>query len=217
MHVTVYGIPEKPAAIIFDIDGTLYTNEEYIQNQIDSQIRRFAETRALEGLKARNMIFSYRDEWAKLNGGKRPSLGNVLKDLGVPISETVEWRKELIHPERFLSADKKLAETLAVLAASYKLLCLTNNPVSVGRKTLEVLGADPFISGIIGLDTCGLSKPDPKIFELAAKRAEASVDRCISVGDRYDIDLAVPVETGMGAILVNGVHDVYELPAILKK
>jgi len=114
--VTVYGIPEKPAAIIFDIDGTLYTNEEYIQNQIDSQIRRFAETRGLEGLKARNMIFSYRDEWAKLNGGKRPSLGNVLKDLGVPISETVEWRKELIHPERFLSADKKLAETLAVQA-----------------------------------------------------------------------------------------------------
>lgn len=217
MHVTVYGIPEKPAAIIFDIDSTLYTNEEYIQNQIDSQIRRFAETRGLEGLKARNMIFSYRDEWAKLNGGKRPSLGNVLKDLGVPISETVEWRKELIHPERFLSADKKLAETLAVLAASYKLLCITNNPVSVGRKTLEVLGADPFISGIIGLDTCGLSKPDPKIFELAAKRADASVDRCISVGDRYDIDLAVPVETGMGAILVNGVHDVYELPAILKK
>ena len=217
MHVTVYGIPEKPAAIIFDIDGTLYTNEEYIQNQIDSQIRRFAETRSLEGLKARNMIFSYRDEWAKLNGGKRPSLGNVLKDLGVPISETVEWRKELIKPERFLSADKKLAETLAALAASYKLLCLTNNPVSVGRKTLEVLGADPFISGIIGLDTCGLSKPDPKIFELAAKRADASVDRCISVGDRYDIELAVPVETGMGAILVNGVHDVYELPAILKK
>ena len=215
--MTVYGIPEKPAAIIFDIDGTLYTNETYIQDQIAAQIRRFAETRGFDELKARNMIFSYRDEWAKLNGGKRLSLGNVLKDLGVPISETAEWRKELIHPERYLRADTKLAETLAVLAASYKLLCITNNPVAVGRKTLEVLGADPFISGIIGLDTCGLSKPDPKIFELVAKRAASSVEQCISVGDRYDIDLAVPVEMGMGAILVNGAEDVYELPAILKK
>ena len=38
---------------------------------------------------------------------------------------------------------------------------------------------------------------------------------CLSVGDRYDIDLALPLELGMGAVLVQGVEDVYRLPELL--
>ena len=86
----------------------------------------------------------------------------------------------------------------------------------MGRKTLTALGADPFFSGVIGLDTCGISKPDIKIFDLAAKQASVSVDSCISIGDRYDIDVAVPLEMGMGGILVDSVHDVYKLPDVLE-
>jgi len=213
--MTIYSIPEKPAALIFDIDGTLYTNEAYMHEQTDCQIRRFAETRNLDIEKARDMVFSYREEWAKLHDGKRRSLGNVFKDLGVSINESIAWRKELIEPGRYLKTDAKLCETLKLLSASFKLICLTNNPAVTGRKTLEALGADPFIGEVVGLDTAGMSKPDVKLFELAAKRADAPVERCISIGDRYDIDLAVPLEMGMGAVLVDGVEDVYTLPNIL--
>ncbi|MGI5173800.1 HAD family hydrolase [Treponema sp. OMZ 840] len=213
--MTIYSIPEKPAALIFDIDGTLYTNARYIKEQTDCQIRRFAETRNLDLKKARKMVKSYREEWAKLHGGKQRSLGNVLKDMGVPISESIAWRKELIDPAHYLKTDKKLCAVLARLAESHKLICITNNPVSVGRKTLKALGADPFFSGVIGLDTCGISKPDIKIFELAVKQAAASVERCISIGDRYDIDIALPLEMGMGGILVEGVKDLYTLENVL--
>lgn len=215
--MTIYRIPEKSEALIFDIDGTLYSNAKYMKAQTDCQIRRFAETRNLDLKKARKMIKSYREEWAKLNGGKQISMGNVFKDMGVPISESIAWRKELIDPARYLKADKKLCDALANLCASYKLICVTNNPVSVGRKTLTVLGADPFFSGVLGLDTCGISKPDVKIFDLAAKQAGVSVDRCISIGDRYDIDIAVPLEMGMGGILVDGVRDVYTVLNVLGK
>lgn len=214
--MTIYRIPEKPAALIFDIDGTLYTNAKYIKEQTDCQIRRFAETRGFDVKKARKMVKSYREEWAKLHGGKRLSLGNVLKDMGVPIAESIAWRKELLDPAPYLKIDKKLNAALARLAESYKLVCVTNNPVSVGRKTLTALGADPFFSGVIGLDTCGISKPDIKIFDLAAKQASVSVDSCISIGDRYDIDVAVPLEMGMGGILVDSVRDVYKLPNVLE-
>ncbi|WP_428770790.1 HAD family hydrolase [Treponema sp. HNW] len=213
--MTIYRIPEKTAALIFDIDGTLYSHTKYIKEQTDCQIRRFAETRNLELKKALKMVKSYREEWAKLHGGKQLSMGNVLKDMGVPISESIAWRKELIEPARYLKADKKLCDALANLSASYKLICVTNNPVSVGRKTLTALGADPFFSGVLGLDTCGISKPDVKIFDLAAKQAGVSVERCISIGDRYDIDIAVPLEMGMGGILVDGVKDVYKLHSVL--
>jgi phosphoglycolate phosphatase/putative hydrolase of the HAD superfamily len=68
----------------------------------------------------------------------------------------------------------------------------------------------------VGLDTCLLSKPNREIFLKAAAMCEVSANRCISVGDRFDIDIALPLELGMGGILVDGVEDVYKLPEILK-
>ena len=41
------------------------------------------------------------------------------------------------------------------------------------------------------------------------------MNECISIGDRYDIDLALPLEMGMGGILVSGAEEVYQLPSIL--
>jgi phosphoglycolate phosphatase/putative hydrolase of the HAD superfamily len=35
------------------------------------------------------------------------------------------------------------------------------------------------------------------------------------VGDRYDIDIALPLQLGMGGVLVDGVSDVYGLPPVL--
>lgn len=214
--MTVYRIPENLKTIIFDIDGTLYKNDEYINEQIDSQIRAFAQSRNFSNEKARQMVNSYREEWAKLHDGKRPSLNNALHDMGVQTDEIIAWRKELTHPENYLSFDEALADSLKELAAVYRLLCITNNPASIGCKTLEILGAQPFISEIIGFDTCKTAKPDPKVFELALKRAATPVEQCISVGDRYDIDIAVPLEMGMGGILVSGVQDVYKLKNVLE-
>ena len=51
---------------------------------------------------------------------------------------------------------------------------------------------------------------------LAAKKTNAGVEECLSVGDRFDIDLSLALEIGMGGILVDGVDDVYKFPEILK-
>ncbi len=95
------------------------------------------------------------------------------------------------------------------------MICVTNNPVLPARKTLDALGISEFIPEIIGLDTCGVSKPNKKPFLLAAEKTGVPVCDCLAVGDRYDIDIALPLEMGMGGILVNGVEDVYTLPDIL--
>ncbi len=213
--MTIYHIPEDLKAIIFDIDSTLYTNEEFANSQNDVQIKRFAEMKNLAYEDAKKMVSSYQEEWAKLNGGKKLSLGNTFVDLGVSIEESIQMRKELVIPENFLSEDEALVEALRNLSKNYAIACVTNNPVSVARKTLACLGADAVISEIIGLDTCNSSKPDTKMYELAAKRLGVQVEQCISVGDRYDIDLAAPLAMGMGAILVDNVKDIYNLEKML--
>ncbi len=213
--MTIYHIPEVLKAIIFDIDSTLYTNEDFAIAQNEIQIKRFAEIKNLDYNDAKEMVYSYQKEWAKINNGKKLSLGNTFVDLGISIEESIKMRKELVNPEKYLFEDEKLVKALRELSKDYSLACVTNNPVSVARKTLACLGADAVLSEIIGLDTCNSSKPDTKMYELAAKRLGVPVENCISIGDRYDIDIATPLEMGMGGILVETVEDVYNLKKML--
>ena len=124
-------------------------------------------------------------------------------------------RRDLVKPENFLSRDEELIETLKKLKEKYKLICVTNNPVYPAQKTLIALGIQDLIPTIIGLDTCGKSKPAKEPFELALKMTNTKPEEALSIGDRYDLDLRLPLDMGMGAIQVSGVKDVYKLSQML--
>ena len=62
---------------------------------------------------------------------------------------------------------------------------------------------------------CHKSKPAREPFLLAAERTGVLPENCLSIGDRYDMDISLPLELGMGGILVTGVAEVYGLPAVL--
>ena len=210
-----YNVPSDIKAIIFDIDSTLYTNAAYAFEQVDCQVRRFASLRGITNEEARKMVADYRKKYAAENGGKKVSLSNTLRSFGVSIEQSVQWRRELIEPADFLGPDKKLQEALAALGRRYKLLCVTNNPLLPAQKTLDALGVSDLMEVLVGLDTCNLSKPAKEPFERAAKEAGVPFDKIISVGDRYDLDLAPALELGMGGVLVRGVEDVYRLPELI--
>lgn len=213
----VYKIPEQLKCIIFDIDLTLYTNHAYALEQIDCQVREYARVNGMTAEQARQKVATYRKEYAKLHDGKKVSLGNTLLSFGVPIEQSIKWREELVFPEKYLHYDEKLVPIIKQLKEKYKLVCVTNNPVLPARKTLEVIGVSEFFPEIIGLDTCFKSKPAKEPFEQAAIRMGVNVDECLAVGDRYDLDVALPLQMGMGGIVVDGVEDVYMLPNLLIK
>lgn len=210
----IYKIPAILSCIIFDIDSTLYTNAEYAHEQIAVQLRHFAKLRDMTYEAATDMVEAHRSEHERTHKRKM-SLGNALVHFGIPIAESVRWRETLIEPARYLSADVRLEGTLKILAARYTLVAVTNNPVLPARKTLKALGVSRFFPELVGLDTTGFSKPHTLPFSVAAERSGFPAEQCLSVGDRFDIDIALPLEMGMGGILVDGVADVYGLPAIL--
>ena len=212
----VIRIPQNLKTIIFDIDSTLYTNEEYAFEQVDCQVRRFASERGISNDEARKLVADFREKFARENGGKKISLSNTLLSFGVPIQKSIEWRRELLEPKNFLTRDERLQKTLSALSKKFNLICVTNNPVTPAKKTLVALGVENLISDIIGLDTCNVSKPARKPFLLAAEKYGSQAQECLSVGDRYDLDIAVPLELGMGGVLVEGVEDVYRMPDFLQ-
>lgn len=206
-----FNVPKEIHAIIFDIDSTLYTNPSYAFEQVDCQIREFAKTTKITCDEARKKILEFRKKWSLENEGKKISLGNTLVNFGIPIEKSIEWRKKLLEPKNFLTKDEKLIETLKYLSKKYKMICVTNNPVLPARKTLDAIGISEFFPEIVGLDTCYKSKPAYEPFEKALEILSEKAEFCVSVGDRFDLDIALPLEMGFGGILVNGVEDVYSL------
>lgn len=209
--MTIYKLPQALKAIIFDIDSTLYTNASYAFEQVDCQVREYAKTLGITADQARKKVADYRKKFAQDHNGSKVSLGNTLLAFGVPIEQSVEWRKSLLEPKNFLSYDQKLVDELSILQKHFKLICVTNNPILPARKTLEALGVNDFFPEIVGLDTCFKSKPAIEPFMTAVKLLGVKCEECLAIGDRYDMDVALPLELGMGGILVSGVSEVYQL------
>jgi phosphoglycolate phosphatase/putative hydrolase of the HAD superfamily len=213
----IYSLPSHISAFLFDMDGTLYTNPVYARLQIDKLVERLAAMLGNSVEKMQGEIAAYREEWAKNHNGQKTSLGNVFTAFGVSIEESVRWREELYEPADYLKTDPKLREVLVTLKRTAMLALVTNNPVMIARKTLAVLGVGDLFSVLVGLDTCLVSKPNDAPFRKAVELLALPYSECISVGNCYDIDLAVPLRLGMTGILVDGVADVYKLPEIVKK
>ena len=211
----IYKIPSQLKTIIFDIDSTLYTNSRYAFEQVDVQIRHIAEEKNISPEQFRNEVSEFRKKWKETHNGQKISLGNTFIHLGIPIEKSIQMRKELLEPEKFLQKDEKLIETIKSLKKKYKLICVTNNPLVPAKKTLRALGIEELIPDVIGLDTCKKSKPSEEPFLLACKICASECEEVLSVGDRFDMDIALPLKMGMGGILVGGVEDVYKLPEIL--
>ncbi|WP_455382594.1 HAD family hydrolase [Salinispira pacifica] len=208
----IFALPPIVRGIVFDIDNTLYQHKEYVELQTDLLLRRLARERGESYETTRSLVEQYRAEAAASSGGRRPSLGNSFLQFGIPIETSVRWREEELRPERYLSADPELARLLEELSAHYRLCCVTNNPQSVGRRTLRALAIDRFLPVVVGLDDCGVSKPSELPFRRAAELVELPPEQMVSIGDRFEVDLEPALAAGMGAILVEGRDDLFQLP-----
>jgi len=207
--------PNGVQALLFDMDCTLYTHDEYARTQIDLPVERLAQLQGKTFEQMKEEIAAFQKDWAESHDGKKISLGSTLMHFGISVEEIIRWREELYLPEKYLVRDDALRQALVQLARRFSLAVVTNNPVSVVVRTLSVLGVHDILQKIVGLDTLCLSKPHEKILREAAKLCGVPVEQCVSVGDRYDIDIALPLELGMGGILVDGVGDVYKLPDLI--
>jgi len=94
----IHRIPKRLKGIIFDMDGTLYDNPAYMEHQVETQVRRWAETRGMAYEAAKAELEAWMEAERQRTGAKT-SLGNALAAHGVDIATSVAWRAELIKPE----------------------------------------------------------------------------------------------------------------------
>jgi len=220
--VIVRRLPGDIAALIFDMDGTLYTHEAYGRYQETSQVARLALHLGIPEFEAAALLRKQRE--ARLAAGlPKTSMANLFLELGraqgfaIDMATIVRWRVEEIRPAEWLTPDPRLDDTLAALARRYRLALLTNNPRSVGAASLAALGVASRFEAVIGLDDSFESKPSPLPFLKTCEVLSLPPAACVSIGDRADVDMEPALALGMGGILVDGVEDVYRLPELLKR
>src|SRR5208282_3282066 len=109
-------------------------------------------------------------------------------------STSVRWREECIEPADWLDRDERLDRALGLLSGDFALALATNNPRSVGEKSLDALGARSRFPVLVGLDDTLSSKPAPEPFRETARRLGLAPARCVSIGDRVDVDLSPAME-----------------------
>ena len=200
------------SALIFDIDNTLYTNEAYLVHQIDVQVQRFADLEGISFKDAEKRVADARAAFATAHNGAKTSFALIMNNFGYGVDDSIKWRSELIQPEKYLKKDDKLRAILEKLAARYKIISVTNNPVEIGWRNLRTIGIDDLFLDIVGLDTCRKSKPAREPFLKALEILVEPPEKCVSIGDRYDIDIATPLSMGMCGVLVDGSKELENLP-----
>jgi FMN phosphatase YigB (HAD superfamily) len=214
--MTIVTIPPVIKGLIFDIDLTLYDNRQYYNSQKYLLVAKLAEKNGKSYEETLMEVDLYQADYMNTNNGKKLAMSNLfLLRFGVSIEENCRWRTSLFHPEHYLRPDEKLIQTMEGLSAHFILAAVTNNTEVIGKRTLRVLGVEGFFRVIVGLDRTLVSKPSMKPFIIASGEMGIPLRHCISIGDRMEVDVELPVREGMGGILVESMEDVYGLPAVL--
>ena len=194
-------------AFIFDIDGTI----------IDSMP---AHDDAWQAFFARHGRSVDRSDFFRRTAGRTGV--ELMREFFAPVDDdrarALVDEKETIYRERFGRAFREVAGFTAFAhaarAAGIKLACATAGDAGNIEFALRHLAMEDFFDAVAGGHEVTRGKPDPDIFELAARRIGAAAEECIVFEDApYGIEgahragmLAVALTTGATAAELAGPH-----------
>ena len=96
---------------------------------------------------------------------------------------------------------KDVPYCLEILNKKYRIGVIANQ--SLGTKSrLEKWGIMKYIDLVIASAEEGVSKPNPKIFEIALQRDKCEANKAIMIGDRIDNDIMPAKKMGMRTIWI---------------
>jgi len=183
--------PDKEL-LIFDLDGTLYINED-LHVAYKEALFELTEERGIS-----------RD--ALLDKKKRlGSLRAAAVSLGVSAADIDQNAIDKVKISDFeIKTHPKLKETLETLKAQgYPLVLATNNNRVHAMEILRELGLENGIFDmIVTASDVDVWKPDWRIYAMICQRMQYNPRRAVSVGDHEKRDINPAIKIGMSGILV---------------
>jgi phosphoglycolate phosphatase len=174
----------RPAALVFDLDGTLIDSRRDITTAIN-------RTRATFGLPPLAL-----EQVVRMVGeGARVLIERAFNGEIPPESLDAALARYLEHYRQVCLDETRpypgIEEMLAALAAVYPLALLSNKGEELSRIVLNGLGLDRWFREVLGGDSLPTRKPDPAGLRLLADRLGVPLGELLLVGDtRIDAETA---------------------------
>ena len=121
-------------------------------------------------------------------------------DDGLATATAAAYRQAYLDARRPIDGAIDLLAALKPLA---RIGVVTNNLVAEQREKLRHCGLDQHVDELIASEEAGVSKPDPRIFELALKRLHCPADQAVMVGDSWANDVLGARGAGIRAMWFN--------------
>jgi putative hydrolase of the HAD superfamily len=113
-----------------------------------------------------------------------------------------EWRRGFNVPIGLChQADGEASKALQRARAAGLVVGVISNSNGSVKRALEIAGLAPHLDFVIDSSVVGISKPDPRIFELGRQAAGTTPEQTVYVGDSYFVDVVGARQAGLGAVL----------------
>ncbi|WP_045687571.1 HAD family hydrolase [Hymenobacter sp. AT01-02] len=105
---------------------------------------------------------------------------------------------------------------LKALQPKYRVGIITNNRTAEQQDKLRFLGMDGLIDALITSEEVGVTKPNPRIFQVALQRLQAQPEQTVVVGDNWLADVEGAKAVGIRPVWLNRFGAVAPDPGVVE-
>lgn len=145
----------------------------------------------------------YREEKVTKSQLRYGRLNDSFTRIGVKVSDVmIDKLSEdyITHLTTFHHVFDDTHNVLKYLEKKYILHIITNGFEEAQEKKMKISGLRHFFKTVTNSEMVGVKKPNPKIFNFALKKANASLDESVMIGDNLEADIQGALDVGMQAI-----------------
>ncbi|GAB7026769.1 HAD family hydrolase [Geotalea toluenoxydans] len=203
-------------ALIFDLDGTLYVNNDLGMEISRAACRYVSDLKSITNEEAAELINQTRRDLSRATG-LDSTLSHTILALGGDLRTLHNRFSEEITPGDFLSRDRRVGEMLKGLANKFEMYIYTNNNLRLSSSIMELIGVKGLFTRVFTIEDDWRPKPDPEALEHIFRQIGRDPGECLFIGDRYDVDLRIPAGMGSAVFLVSSVIELLSLAKFLAK
>jgi HAD superfamily hydrolase (TIGR01549 family) len=212
--MTTTGPRVPPAAILFDLDDTLFDHSycagaalEAVREQHDcfagverSELER-RHAGILEELHLRVIAGEIGIDRARQDRFRR-----LFATVGLEAGEDLVAATAAAYKERYIQSWREVPGARALLStlrAHARIGIISNNLAREQQEKLRFCGFDAHVDAAIISEEAGVSKPDPAIFGIALRALDCRPEEAVMIGDAWRTDVAGALAAGIRPIWFN--------------
>lgn len=199
-------------AVLFDLDDTLFDHRYSARAALAEVHRRHAahtdfdaferhHTRYLEEMHVE--VLAGR---VGLDDARRERFRRVFAALGMTLDPSEIDGVASAYRQGYVQARRPTdgaADLLKAVRAHARVGIVSNNLLDEQRDKLEFCGLAPYVDVLMVSEEAGVSKPDPRIFQMALDRLRVPAPHAVMIGDSWAADILGASRAGVRAIWFN--------------